>query len=158
MFRKSCGFEPLSIHKPADFTGEWLISNCESIIPSGGFGSAPYKLSIHQLGNELSMKSYTESEYSNDEIIDQILTLDGKDVKSVVFSGAPRIQNANWSEFRDKLTIDSNITFKFGNRESKISSKDVWHLSSRGNKLIINRTVNSFRGKQESTLVYNRQR
>lgn len=156
-YRMACGLPPLSQFSPADFTGEWFIDECESIVQSAGPGlGTPYKLDIKQNGNELKIKSTAESEWSGDDVTDETFTLDGKDVNSVVFMGAPRVQNANWSEHKDTLTIKSVITFNFNGRESEFIGSDTFSLKRRDKKLVIVRQSSSFNGQNKSVLVYNK--
>lgn len=159
-YRLACGFEPLRLNKEADFTGDWKLNETESNdLPNMGPASIPYKLSVIQKENTLTVKSATMVEWADDEITEQILTLDGKDNESVVFTNAPRVQNANWSAEKDTLTIDSKVTLKFGNRPADFKSREVWTLQKRGKKLLIVQTTEGFMGRGPATtkLVYDKQ-
>ena len=118
--------------------------------PSGNMGMAslPYKLIVEQIANKLSVKSFSVVEWADDEIADQTLTLDGKDNNSVGFMNSPRIQNANWSQDRDTLTIASKITMKFGDKPPvDMKSKEVWTLQKRGKRLLIIQTSDGMMGR-----------
>jgi hypothetical protein len=159
-FRLSCGLETLKLNLEVNFSGEWKLNNCESIAPAGvGINNSPYKLNIVQTNNVLTIKAYTISEYSDDEVTDQTLTLDGKDNLSKTFMDSPRVQNATWTAQKDTLTIDSKITVNMGGRTNQIESKEVWTLKKRGNKLDIKQTGSGFMSgaNRTVTLVYDRQ-
>jgi mannan endo-1,4-beta-mannosidase len=159
-FRLSCGLEPLKLNLEADFSGEWKLNNCESVATTGmGINNSPYKLNVVQKNNVLTIKAYTISEYSDDEVTDQTLTLDGKDNLSKTFMDSPRVQNVTWTAQKDTLTIDSKITVNYGGRTNQIQSKEVWILKKRGTKLDIKQTGSGFMGggNRTITLVYDRQ-
>jgi len=154
-YRKACGFEPLALNRPADFTGTWMLNEYESKVQAGP-SSTPYKLDIAQQGTELTIKSTSVVEWADDEVTEQTLTLDGKDIFSTGFNNAPRVQHANWSVARDTLVIDSKVTFNFGNRPIEINAKDTWQLKRRDKKLVIVQKVNSRVGERTSILVYDK--
>jgi hypothetical protein len=159
-YRISCGFEPIKLNKAADFTGEWALNECESdAMPNTGPSTGmPYKLIVRQADNNLSIKALSVVEWADDEVMEQSLTLDGKDNQSVVFMNSPRIQQANWSDEKDTLIIGSKVSFKFGEQSVEIKSKEVWTLQKRGKKLVIIRTADGFMGRGPSTikLVYDK--
>ncbi|HYF68855.1 MAG TPA: glycosyl hydrolase [Ohtaekwangia sp.] len=158
-YRKRCGLDPLVINRVADFTGEWRLSECESSIEKSGSVSSPYKLNILHENNELTFTSTSIVEWGDDEVTQQRLTLDGKDIQSTTAKGSPRVQNAKWSLHQDTLTINSKVSFRFGDRPVEIKSNEVWYLEHRGTKLVIIQTADGFmgRGQRKSTLVYNKQ-
>ena len=159
-YRTSCGFEPVILTRTADFTGSWKLNECESTLPHGmGAESTAYKLIIDHKNNLLDVKSFSVSEWSDDEVTSQGLTLDGKDNRSTVFMNSPRIQNACWSAGKDTLTILSRISVNFGKNPVEIKSAEVWVLKKRGKKLEIRQTVNDIMGSGErkSILFYDKQ-
>jgi hypothetical protein len=158
-YRLSCGFDPLKLDKTANFTGNWKLNDCESEIPQGaGPGSSPYKLTIDHKSDLLHIKSFSISEWSDDEVSEQTLTLDGKDNSSTVFGDSPRVQNANWTRNKDTLTIDSRVSLNFGENPVEIKSRDVLTLQKRGKKLVIIQKAEGFRGSGpiEAKLVYDK--
>ena len=156
--RKVSGFVPLPLHTPADFNGEWKLNECESSNVSNGFSSAPFKLNIVQGNGELTIKSTSQSEWSDDEVSDETLKLDGSDNKSVVFNNAPRVKHADWSEGKDSLTIEAKTTFTFGGNTREFKSREVWSNKWLGKKLVIRQTADSFRGEpRTSVLVYDKE-
>lgn len=158
-FRKACGFEPVKINKAIEVTGEWRLNDCESSSSGGrGMTGAPYKIVILQNDNTLKIKSFSVSEWSDDDVSEQSLTLDGQDNNSLAFINSPRVQNAIWTEEKDTLTIASRISMNFNNNKTEIKSKEVWTIQKRGNKLIIVQTSDGFMGRVPTTsrLVYNK--
>lgn len=159
-YRKACGLQPLRLKSEADFSGEWRLNECEGTVPpTRGMSSSPHKLSVIQKNNQLSVRTFTISEYSDDEIAEQTLTLDGKDNKSITFMNSPRVQNAVWSSAKDTLKIKSKIRVSFEGKTNDIQSEELWYLIKRGNRLIIETTSQGFMNMspQEFTLVYNKQ-
>ena len=159
VYRQACELDPVKISRAVDFSGEWRFNECESLSTGGRVLSAtPYKIIVKQNDNTLEIKSFSVSEWSDDDINDQSLKLDGSDIKSVAFVNSPRIQNAAWSSEKDTLIITSRVSFKFGDNQSEIKSKEVWTTQKRGKKLVIQQTSDGFmgRGPVTSKLVYNR--
>ncbi len=157
-YRVKCGLAPLIVNKAVDFTGEWLLNDCESTIQNTGPSGTPYKINIIQKENKLVVKSTSVVEWADDDVNEQTLTLDGKEIQSTVFNNAPRVQHANWSTDKDKLDVDSKVTFNFGGRTMEINSKENWQLKSRGKKLVIIQSVSSRGGERTSTLIYDKHR
>lgn len=154
-YRKACGFGPLEVDRRVDFSGEWLLSECESQVLRGPV-STPYKLNVIQKRDELVVRSSTVVEWADDEVTELALPLDGSDVESSAFGGATRIQNASWTPEKDSLTIASSVTFTFGGQTREMKSEEVWTLKRRGKKLSIMQTSPGFmgRGGGTSVLVY----
>jgi mannan endo-1,4-beta-mannosidase len=156
-YRNACGFGPVMINTAVNFTGEWKFNECES--NTSGSTGTPYKLSIIQQNNILNTRSYTISEYSDDDITVQTMILDGSDNLSKGFMNSQRVQNATWNTRRDTLNIDSKVTINYGGRTNEIKSKEVWSIRNKGNKLVISQTSPGFPGSspRTSNLVYDRQ-
>jgi mannan endo-1,4-beta-mannosidase len=151
-YRQACGFEPLKLNKAADFTGEWRLNENESEASRNMGPSMPYKLIVAQGENVLSIKSFSVVEWADDEVSVQVLSLDGKDIKSIGFMNSPRIQNANWSAEKDSLIVVSRVTMKFGNNPpAEMKSKEVWILQKRGKKLLIIQTSAGMMGREPTT-------
>jgi hypothetical protein len=90
--------------------------------------------------------------------MDLSVTLDGKENKSVAFMNSVRIQTATWSLAMDTLKIDSKITVNYGGRTNEMKSKEMWYIMKRGNKLVIDQTIDGFMGQgpRKVTLVYDK--
>ena len=155
-YRRACGLPPLVVDRAADFTGEWVLNEYESKLQTFGPSGTPYKLSIVQKDNELFIKSNTIVEWADDRVSEERLTLDGRDNKSTAFNNEPRIQNANWSPDKDTLNIVSKVLFHYAGNEIEITTNDLWTLQRKGEKLVISRVVSTSRGKQKSTVVYDK--
>ena len=158
-YRRACGLEPVKINKAVDFTGEWRLNDCESSISQGmGFSGTPFKLFITQKDNILNTKAVSASEWSDDEVVQQSLTLDGKDNQLVAFMNSPKVQNLIWSAEKDTLTINSKTSLKFRDKPTEIKSREIWTMQKRGKKLVIIKTSDGFMGRAPSVskLVYNR--
>jgi mannan endo-1,4-beta-mannosidase len=159
-YRHACGFEPLKFDPAADFTGEWKMNTCESNFPAEGVENGPpHRLSIGQKNNVLSIKSYTVSEYSDDEVSEQTLTLDGQDNRSTSFMNAPRVQIANWTPRRDTLIIDAKVTVNYGGKTNELKSRETWFLKKHGNKLEIVQSRDGYMesGNRTIILIYDKQ-
>ncbi len=159
-YRMACGFEPLKLDKAADFTGEWRLNESESDASRniGPMGEAPYKLVVAQRDNKLAIKSFSIVEWADDEVSEQTFTLDGKNNQSVGFMNSQVIKNANWSQEKDTLTINSKVTLKFGEKPAELKSGEVWTLQKRGKKLVIVQTADGMmgRGPTKTRMVYNK--
>lgn len=159
-YRKSCELEPVKLNKAASFTGTWRLNECESTsskdIAAGGF---PYKLIVEQETGEIRLKSLTVTEWGEDDVTEQALSLDGSENISSAFMNSERRQIARWSAEKDSLTITSAITVKFGNNKSELKSKEVWTSEKRGKKLVIQQNADGFMGRAPTTsrLVYIRE-
>lgn len=152
-FRKASKLPPLSLKKEADFSGIWKLNPHESELG----GNSAHKLNIIQADDMLAMESYSEVEWSDDNVTRIILKTNGSEMKSTVFNNSPRIQTAIWSNAKDLLSVDSSTTFNFNGNERIFTSKQIWTLSSKGKKLIIEEEADGFRGKTTSKLVYEKQ-
>ncbi len=155
-FRATLGLPLLSLTKPADFSGEWVLNEDKSTLGNGGSGNLPYKLKIGQKENELQLqKSYIE-EWTDDRVTDEKMKLNGEESKSVYFN-APLITTANLSPSGDELLIKSKATFNRGGQTMEMSTNETWHLENKGKTLSITQSSKSFRGERTVTLVYDKQ-
>lgn len=157
-YRKACGLEPVRFNMSADFTGEWRLNECESLLAPGGGSFPPYKLDVKQKDDKISVVSASLVEWDDDQITEETLTLDGKDNNSISFMNSPRIQKAFWSTEKDTLTIDSRITFNFSGRTNELKSKEIWTLQRNRKKLVIIQTGDNFfgGGQRTSKIVYDK--
>ena len=83
------------------------------------------------------------------------LTLDGAEAKSE-FMHSPRVTAARMSADGRQLDIVSTISLAWGPPGSKLVVRDAWTLDRHGEVLTIRRSADSFMGKQESTMVFER--
>jgi mannan endo-1,4-beta-mannosidase len=148
-YREASGLAPLTIDRSADFSGGWRLNESESRVPYFGLLSAPSRLDIVQEGKALRVRSTSIVEWADDQLMDQTLTLDGRDNVSTGPDDDRRVQNAAFSTARDTLTIET--------RTGEIRSTDIWTLRRRGKQLVIVHTTESRGGPVASILVYDRQ-
>lgn len=148
---------PLETKKPANFSGQWVFNENASTLDNSGTGSLPSKLEVAQNDNDLDIKRTMVSEYADNNIMDEPLTLDGKaKALKAPFGNAPRMVSAHQSEKGDTLFIDSKMTFTNGGRTNEWTTNESWTLSDNGKVLSIKQSSNSFRGKRSITVVYNK--
>jgi hypothetical protein len=157
-YRKECGLEPMKVNREADFTGLWKLNECETSPAQAGGAPVPYKLEITRRSNDFNIKTFTISEYSDDEVAEQTVTPDAKDKISTVYRNSPRVQNAAWSPQKDTLTINSKVSMTYNGKTNDMKSTEIWVLKKRGKKLSIAQTGNSYNGgKRSATLIYDKQ-
>jgi mannan endo-1,4-beta-mannosidase len=159
-YREVSGIYPLPLDfvKPADFSGEWTFDESASELDNSGTGSIPSKLAITKNNNDLDVKRTMVSEYSDPTIVDEQLTLDGKEkAMKAPFGNSPLMVSAHESANGDTLFVDSKMTFNFGGRSSEWTTNEAWAIENNGQVLSIKQTSNSFRGKRTITTVYNKE-
>jgi hypothetical protein len=151
-YRKACGLAPLHFEpKPADFSGTWVLNEYGSELGRMGAGSAPASLEVSQAGNVLSIKTTRVVEYADNQVTQETVVLDGSESKSV-FMNSPRVTRAHLSDAGDEAIFESTVAFMGSN----MTSSDSWRLVDGGTRLLIHRTVNSTRGKQDIRMLFDR--
>ncbi|HTD98159.1 MAG TPA: glycosyl hydrolase [Mucilaginibacter sp.] len=155
-FRKANGLPVLSLNKPANFSGEWILNEEKSTLDNNGAGNLASKLKISQDGNELQIqRSYVE-EWQDDRVTEEKVTLDGAESKSE-FMNSPRITTAKLSDNGNKLLVNSKVTFNFGGQTSQMTTNEEWSLQNKGKQLSITQSSKSPRGERKITMVYEKQ-
>jgi mannan endo-1,4-beta-mannosidase len=155
-FRTALGLPALSLSKPANFSGEWVLNEDKSTLDNFGAGSLPAKLKIVQNGNEMSVqRSYIE-EWQDDRITDEKIMLSGEETKST-YMNSPRVTIANLSANKDTLTIKSKTTFNFNGQTSQMLTTETWDLQTHGKVLSITQLSTSQRGDRKITMIYEKQ-
>lgn len=156
-FRKECGLEPLKMeYHAADFSGEWLLNEYVSEYQNAGMFDTPYKLSIKQANNSMSVKSYTYLEWTDAEIKEYSLSMDGKDTQAKIANNMTYFRKAQLSDHKDTLTVTiKNIFNGKKTKETVISEK--WSLQRHGEQLRIEQTINHEWGTKTYNLVYDKQ-
>jgi mannan endo-1,4-beta-mannosidase len=158
-YRLVAGTYPLPVDalKPVNFSGEWAFDENASALANLGTGRVASKLSVTQTDTGMNIKRTMVSEYSNDTVTDEQLTLDGKEKEfKPPFGNTPGTIAAHLSVKGDTLLIDSKITFSYNGRNNEWATDEAWTLSGDGNILSVKQTSNSFQGKRAITIVYNR--
>jgi mannan endo-1,4-beta-mannosidase len=152
-FRLKTGLTTLSLVKPADFTGEWILNEEKSNVNNGGTGNQANKLTISQNGEDFTLKrSYTD-EWSEPRIVEEKLRLNGQEIKA---EGTDRTTIAKLSDHSDTLSINSKVNMKYGGQSFLIQTSELWSLQNKGARLSILQTSKSSRGERKATLVYDR--
>jgi mannan endo-1,4-beta-mannosidase len=160
-FRSACGLLPLPLREiqpdnlGVDFSGEWIFNEEKSILDRWGVSFLPYKMEIIQEGNDLTIQNTFIVEYADNNVIEQKLTLDGKECKSE-FRNSPRIMTANWSESGDTLIIESKITFNRGGQASEMMINEAWTLQEQGKILSVQQFSSSFWGERNITMIFDK--
>jgi len=159
-YRSVAGLSPLPlvVKKSVSFSGEWKFDEEASSLDNSGTGNLAYYLMIDKKDNSVNIKRTMVSEYSDNTIVNEQLTLDGKEKAfKAPFGDAPRMVTARQSENGDTLYIDSKITFTNGGRANEWASNEVWALKNDGKILSIKQSSNAFRGKRSVTAIYNKE-
>jgi len=149
---------PLVVKKPVSFSGQWVFNEDASTLDNSGTGSLPYQLEVTQNDNDLDVKRTMVSEYSDNTVMDEQLTLDGnaKALKAP-FGNAPRMVTAHQSANGDTLFIDSKMILNFGGRTNEWTTDEAWTIENNGKILSIKQSSNSFRSKRTITAIYNKE-
>jgi hypothetical protein len=136
-----------------DFSGEWSFTEEKSELDDMGTQFLPTKLVITQKGNDLSVQRVFEREYEDDWVVEEKLTLDGKECKSE-FWNSPRVTTANWSKDDDTLVLDTKIVFERDGETNEVTTNEVWSLKEDGKILAIKHVSNSAWGERKVTIAY----
>jgi mannan endo-1,4-beta-mannosidase len=158
-YRSVAGLSPMSeTPRETDFSGEWVFDEAKSRLDNGGAGNQPAKITVVQKGNELNVKRTMISEYADNNILENDLTLDGREQPfKPPFGNGQGTISAHRSEKGDTLYIDSKFTFVNGGRSSEWTSHEGWTLSDHGRTLIMAQSSSSFRGMRSVTAVFEKQ-
>lgn len=160
-FRSACGLPPLPLEEmqpdsfEVNFSGEWIFDEEESILDRWGVSFLPYKMEIIQKENDLTIQNTFIVEYADDRVIEQKLTLDGKECMSE-FQNSPRIMTAHWSENGDTLIIESKVKFNRGGQTTVMIINEAWTLLQGGRILSIKQFSTSFWGERNITLIFDK--
>jgi hypothetical protein len=94
-------------------------------------------------------------EYADDRTTSDTLFLDGKERVSEMFN-APRVTKTSWSAKMDSLIVESKVTFDRGGQKSEMTVNESWTLREQGNVLSIHQVSDSFFGKRDVTMVFDK--
>jgi mannan endo-1,4-beta-mannosidase len=149
---------PLEVKATANFSGNWKFNEDASSLGNSGTGRIPSELSVTQNDNDMDIKRTMVSEYSDNTITDEQLTLDGKEKTfKAPFGNTPGIISAHLSPNGDTLLIDSKIKFNYSGRTNEWTTNESWTLENEGQVLSVQQTFNSFQGKRSVTAVYDKE-
>lgn len=155
-YRKTCGLPPLQFSPPpANFSGTWVLNEEKSVFGRTGASTAPARLEIVHRDNSLTIKTARILEYTEDQVTEEKLALDGTESKSE-FMNSPRVTTARRSEDGAGLTLNSTSAFTWGPPKNTMTTEEKWRLLDGGKTLSIQSTVHSLRGEIHTTLVFDR--
>jgi mannan endo-1,4-beta-mannosidase len=155
-YRVIAGLPPLSeVKRVTDFSGEWVLNEGKSQVGNGGIGNLPGRLGVVQKDNELIIKRTMISEYEDNTVMTDTLSLDGKEqaFKSP-FRNTPGTIAAHLSGKGDTLFIDSKVSFTNGGQTREFVTAEAWSLKDHGKLLSIDQSSTGFRGKRSIIAVY----
>jgi mannan endo-1,4-beta-mannosidase len=155
-YRQSLELPALSLIKPADFTGEWVLNEDKSTLGNGGAANQPHKMKIVQDDTAISNQKTFIEEWTTDRVTDEKLMLNGQESRSEFF-GAPRITTAALSAHRDALLIKSHVTFNRAGQTSQLNTTETWSLQNHGRELLVTQTTISAQGERKLILMYDRE-
>ena len=154
-FRAQVGLPPLSLNKPADFSGDWVLNEDKSSLGNFGAGNSANKMSIMQNGTELSLKRQYIEEWSDPRVTEDKFIMNGEEIKSATMPS--RATTAKLSANADTLMITSKMAFRNGGTNFQMATNENWSLQNKGKTLSIVQTSSSPRGDRKVTLVYDKQ-
>ncbi|NQT24699.1 hypothetical protein HQ585_05040 [candidate division KSB1 bacterium] len=135
----------------ADYSGIWILNEDKCELDDMGTQFLPFEVEIAQKDNAITIQKVYEGEYE-DMVMEEILTLDGKECKSE-FWNSPRVTTAAYSEDGKQLTIASKITFDRDGEESIMTLKEVISLDEEGKVLKIKHNSSSDWGERFITMI-----
>ncbi len=160
-FRAACGLLPLEElmtdkGKP-DYSGTWVFNEEQSALDNRGVSFLPYKLTVSQDENKLSIQKTFIVEWGDDRVRIDTLTLDGKENESTSdYWNSPQIMKANWSENGDTLIIETKITFNRGGQKSEITARENWVLQESDEVLAIKYHSKSRWGERNISIIFDK--
>ena len=155
-FRAGVGLPLLSLSKPADFSGEWVLDEAKSSFGAMGAGNSAARLKITQDDNGISLQKTFIEEWRDNRLTDEKIKFDGSESQSE-FMGLARVSTAGMSAGRDTLTVNSKVSFNRGGQITQMLSTEVWSLQGHGKELCITQTSDSPQGKRKTIIVYDKQ-
>jgi hypothetical protein len=160
-YRSVCSLPPLqpvevkSQIVTTDFSGKWLFNQESSSLENMGGGFVPSSLNISQNDILLVIQRTIVSEFAEDRIMSDTLSLDGKEHVSEMFN-SPRTMKTSWSPYRDTLSVESKVTLTRGGQKSEMTINEFWSIKEQGVVLSINQVSNSSFGKRNITLIFDK--
>lgn len=145
----------VSAFAKVNFSGDWKFNEGKSKLDQMGAAFIQTKMTITQGENELTISRTTPSFDGSEMVMEEKLTLDGKECRSEIWN-SPRVSKAVWSESGDALVITSTITFERDGQSSVINITEEWRLSEDGKALSIKHNSSSEWGERNITLVFDR--
>ncbi|MBN1481592.1 hypothetical protein EH223_04445 [candidate division KSB1 bacterium] len=144
----------LSAGEKVNFAGDWSFSEEKSTLDEMGRAFIQTKMSVIQSENDMTIAKTFETPDQGEVVGEEKLTLDGKECKSEIWGGTPRVSTANWNEAGDVLKIASKITFERDGQPSTMDLDEEWSLSEDGKLLTIKHSSTSDWGERNITMVF----
>jgi mannan endo-1,4-beta-mannosidase len=142
----------------ADFSGEWIFNEEKSSLDNGGAGNLPGKISVTQQGSELIIRKTLISEYADNTITTDTVSLDGKDRPfQPSLRNATGLLSGRRGAKGDTLFIDTKLSFPAAGRAVEWTTHETWSLQDHGKLLSILQSSQSFRGKRTVTAVFQKE-
>ncbi|MDM7924865.1 MAG: glycosyl hydrolase [bacterium] len=163
VFRSACGLPGLAFQaevpdpEKTDFSGIWHFNEYRSALGDMGAGSVSERIESVLDADTLTVRRIHVEEWGDESAETERLRLDGEPVRSEI-EDAARIITARRSAAGDTLFLDSKVTIERGGRVSVMTGREIWTLSEGGRLLSIRQVSDSFRGRQDVTLKYDKQR
>ena len=140
---------------PADFSGVWILNEDLSEFGRNGPGSSPARFDVDHQGDRLAVKSTRILEFADDRVSEETYPLDGTETRSEVMN-MPRVTKAQRAGDDRKIVFDSVVDFIWGPPGSKMNIHETWELLSVGRQLRVTTKVETPRGTQETSVIYDR--
>lgn len=155
-YREACRLPQLDgTPWPVDFSGFWVIDEASSRTGRSGAATVPARLEVRHEDNRLTIRSTRILEYAEDAITTEEFSLDGTPSRTEVM-GTPRTTIVRPSATGDVLQFESTSQPTRAQPGATTTERTVWRLSEKGRRLTIESRIETPRGPQESTLVFER--
>lgn len=140
-----------------NISGKWIFNEEASKLDNEGSSNIPYKLDVSQQDYVLKIKrSFIVEWAEEDRVVEEDYTIADLEQSSTVWN-SPKITTVKWNTQGDSLIINSAIKFNRGGQLSEISIDETMTLKNDGDILEIKQVADSWRGKRNLTIVYDRE-
>ena len=156
-FRARMGLETLVLATmtPVDFSGKWVYDECASTLDYEGSSRSPVVLKVEDSEVLLTVETTQIIEWEGPQTRSETFKTDGSNVQSTYWN-RPMVTTVNRSEDGQQLEKVSRISFEQGGNTTEAVTREIWHLRSQGEQLVIEQTSTSPWGAREIMLVYDR--
>lgn len=137
-----------------NFSGDWAFSEEKSTLDEMGTGFIQTKMNITQSDSEMTVAKTMLGMNQEEIVAEEKLTLDGKECKSEVWGGSPRVSTASWNEDGNMLKIVTKITFDRDGQTSTLDMNEEWSLDEDGKVLKVKHSSSSDWGERNITMVF----
>jgi hypothetical protein len=136
-------------------SGKWIFNEDKSVLDRFGISFVPYKISVIQVGDSISIIKTVIVEYADDQVIEESYTMDGREYESR-FMNFPAKTSVKPSKDKKSITIRTKAKFGMPGQESESITDETWSLLDSNETLLIKQTSSTPRGKRDVSLVYDR--